>query len=261
MPLPIAAVYAGVAVAGGISSYMSGRKKKKWARRHAETAAAKAAEQQKHMDRITGQIDTMANQDLQRYENFYAPSEQRVSEQLEKGQDVEGRAGLAGDDFTNQFDASTDAGRRAMQRQGVRPGSSAMARFEEDISFNRARGASSAMNEARTRADDTNFARNLAFSQTGQSIRQGITNTRLGQFGMHGQIKGQYSQEESQQRARAAEASGQMGSAITGAVTGAMGYGMDPNGMQFMTSSEREKFKVDQPALASESALDTHFGR
>lgn len=256
MPFPIMAAYAAVAVAGGVAKYMDGKKKKKWANKREAQAAQAAEERLQKMDSLSEEAAGFRKQDMQRFDQLYAPSEQRVAAQLTEGINVEQQAQAAGDSFTNQYDASLDAANRQMLRQGVRPGSSASAQMQGDAAFNRARGAASEMNVARRAADDQNFTRNLAFSQQGQAIRQGMTNNIYREYGMQGEIRGQYKGEQAQQQFKADQASQQMSQGASQAVQGAMSYYTDPNGQSLMTAQQRTQFAQDNPGAVNETAID-----
>jgi hypothetical protein len=257
MPFPIMAALAGAQVIGGLAGYSSARKQKKYAKRRAAAAQAKADDRLRQMDTINEDLRDLREKEQSRLDKNFVPIENELARTVKAGVDSDAKARQAGDEFTNQFDASLDAARRQQSRQGVRPGSAASARLEEDASFNRARGASSEANKARRAADDTDFARKLAFSQQGQSIRQGITNQHLGEFGRQGQIRGQFLGDKAGATQQVNQArQGQIAGA-TAAATGAMQGFSDPFGRNsLMTNDQRKSFDVNNPDAKGQTLFD-----
>ena len=152
---------------------------------------------------LRGELSGMRGADQDRLARLgFDEVEQQLADQVRAGVDGDQRAAMAAGEFTNQFDTSLDASRRAMARQGVRPGSAAAARLEEDAAFNRARGAAGAASAARREADDLAFARRVAFAGRGDALRSSIRG-QMGQeaglvgqeFGMQGTEFGQLQQE------------------------------------------------------------------
>lgn len=253
----IAAVMGGAQVLGGVAGFMSGRKERKWGRRNAAEAQRQANQRLQYMDDAIGGMASerelamgMRDDDIARYNSLgYDAIEQDMADQVRRGIDVEGRAQTAADEFTNQYDVSLDAQRRAMTAQGVRPGSSAMARLGEDAAYDRARGAATQGNQARRQADDQNFARRLAFSNRGQQARNNILNQGAniagqfrGEYGMQGAIRSEYLGERNNQQARAEQGRAAMAAGaqaigmggLGAAQSGALGAGAQQSAMDFI---------------------------
>jgi len=256
MAFPIMAALAGAQVVGGLLGANSARKEKKYARRRTAAAEAQAAERLASMDSITQDLAEIRQKDQKRVDETFAPLEADLAKTITEGVDSESKAREAADTFGNQFDASMDAARRAQARQGVRPGSEAGARLEEDAAFNRARGASQEANKARRAADDTDFARKLAFSQQGQSVRQGITNSFQGEFGQQGQIRGQFLGNAGRAQGQADAAGGRITQGFAAATQGAMQGFSDPFGRSNMTSDGRKAFDVANPETKGQTLFD-----
>ena len=261
MPFPIMAAMGAAQVVGGLFGAKSARKQKRYAQREQAKAQAAAAGRLQSMDESIRGVAKMRTADEDRVRNLYAPVEEDVAATVMEGVDVEGKATEAAETFGTQFDVNMDAARRQQQRQGVKAGSSAGAALEEDAAFARAKGAAGEANIARRAADDTDFARKLAFSQQGQSIRQGITNSYQGEFGMQGQIRGQYMGQAGAAKEDAAAAGEKMKQGISSAVSGAMGAVGDPYGRNtLMTSDQRKDFDVNNPTAKNETLFDIFKG-
>ncbi len=257
MAFPIMAALGAAQVVGGLAGYSSARKEKKYAKRAAQAAQAEADDRLRQMDRINTDLRGLRTSEEKRLEENFVPIENQLAQTVKDGVDIEGKARQAGEEFTTQFDASMDGARRQQARQGVRAGSSAAASLEEDAAFSRAKGAAGQANTARRSADDTDFARKLAFSQQGQSIRQGITNSYQGEFGRQGQIRGQYMGDKSSADARVSEARQGMVTGATSAVSGAMAGISDPYGRNtLMTSDQRGSFDKANPDAQNQTLFD-----
>lgn len=253
----LGAILGGAQIVGGVAGFIGGRKEAKWGRRKARRAEREANERLENMDSIIeslqgerGISERLRNEDIARYDNLgFDEIEQNLANQVREGIDIEGRAETAGNEFANQYDVSLDAQRRAMLAQGVRPGSSAAARLSEDAAFDRARGTASEANTARRHADDQNFARQMAFSQQGRQLRADINNQGAnivgqyrGEYGMQGEIRGQYLNERNHQQNRAQagreamyNAGAQIGmGALGGAAGGLFGGGAQAGAQSFI---------------------------
>ena len=114
------------------------------------------------------------NSEQQRFDSIYAPIEQRLADDLNQGPQLEQQAGIAGSDFSREFDASTAARSREQMRQGIsyRPGSSAARMQGENDAYNRARGIASARTDARREEDDSHFLKQNAFFQANSNSIQ-----------------------------------------------------------------------------------------
>lgn len=257
MPFPFMAAMGAAQVVGGLFTAGAARKEKRYAQREQKRAQLKADQRLFKMDQNITDLGEMRDADQQRLTDIYNPIEQQLGATVAAGVDIEGKATQASEEFGTQFDVSMDAARRQQQRQGVKAGSSGAAALEEDAAFARAKGAAGESNTARRAADDTDFARKLAFSQQGQSIRQGITNSYQGEFGMQGQIRGQYLNQAAGAKADANAAGQQITQGFASAAQGAMqGYG-DPYGRNtLMTSDQRTSFDTANPTAKNETLMD-----
>jgi hypothetical protein len=197
------------------------------------------------------------DKEQRRLDKNFVPIENELAQTVREGVDIEGKATQAGEEFTTQFDASMDAARRQQARTGVKAGSSAAASLEEDAAFSRAKGAAGQANKARRAADDTDFARKLAFSQQGQSIRQGITNSRMGEFGRQGQIRGQFLGDKAGADQQVNQARQGQVAGFTSAAQGAMQGFSDPFGRNsLMTGDQRKSFDVNNPDAKGQTLFD-----
>ena len=109
-----------------------------------------------------------------RYDSIYAPLEQGIADKLGQGPALEEQAGIAANDYGNQFDASIAARDRAQQRQGVsyRPGSSTARMQSDNDAYERAKGVATAQTTARREEDDRHFLQSTAFyNQNGSGVR------------------------------------------------------------------------------------------
>ena len=157
MPFPIMAALGAAQAIGGVAGFMSARKDKKYAKRAAAAAQAKADDRLRQMDSVNDDLRDLRESEQERLDRNFVPIENQLAQQVKDGVDVEGKATQAGEEFTTQFDASMDGARRQQARQGVKAGSSAAASLEEDAAFSRAKGAAGQANTARRAADDTDF--------------------------------------------------------------------------------------------------------
>ena len=114
------------------------------------------------------------SEERDRFNNLYSPIEEGIASDLADGPRSEEMAQQAGNQFANEFDASTAARTRQQQRLGVnyRPGSSQLRMQGENDAYNRARGIAGSATEARREEDDRHFLRSTQFfNSNGSGIR------------------------------------------------------------------------------------------
>lgn len=139
------------AVAGALISSYSAKK--------ASKAGAKATGSQSYLANTQADI---AKEQWSRFQDIYGPVEEALGEEVQEGPDY----GKTSTDVARAFDKNRGITERRMGRYGIDPSSGRFAGMEQEYGIQRARGEVDAMN----REEDKQFARRLAFTQTGRGI-------------------------------------------------------------------------------------------
>ena len=182
----IGAILGAAQVGLGLYDAFQGNKEAKRAGRRADEEFAEIKRRNDRNEAITDaelqRFNRIRDAEEQRFNDRFDPIEQQLAQEVSEGEDIEGAAQQASGDFVGEFDRATEASRRQFARNGIAPGSSAAASFEEDTAFNRARGSATAATEARRFTDDQNFIRRTTFLNSGQGLRDRAARQFSGSF-------------------------------------------------------------------------------
>lgn len=222
--MPLAIITGGLSVAGAIFGAKEANDQRKDAERQAQREFDLA-------ERELDEIQAIRESDQRRFDQNFLPIEDRIARELNRDDDREGAARLAGDTFANQFDVANEAQERQLRQFGIRPDSQAFARATEDQAFNRAAGIASAQNHARREEEDRHFAQQLSFLGGGSNLQSQISNSLNNSYGIRSQNSAGYAADA----ANSASAVGQFGSLALGGIRDTIGAvqnrqsGQNPN--------------------------------
>lgn len=159
-----------VAAAVGVASAVSGGNEAKWARGDQERARLRQyglAERELEM----------AEEQWDRFKEYYAPVEEALSEEAMEGPQYEKAEGQAIADTEMAYDKIKDERERTMGRYGIDPSSGRYADIEGEESRNKAKSEILARNVAREQEDDKTWSRKFAFSQMGRGLQSAAAGT------------------------------------------------------------------------------------
>lgn len=118
---------------------------------------------------------------LDRYDQYYAPAEEYMAEQINQGPDLAGAAAQGRADFRDSYDGQRAGLEQRMQQYGINPGSSRYAAAMEDDAFNQAAGSASMANQARQNESDADWAKRVSWVQQGSNVQANALNGMSGQ--------------------------------------------------------------------------------
>lgn len=135
-------------------------------------------------NRINRQMRDRYNTMFDRYDQYYAPSEQYMADQMSQGPDLEGAAAQGRADFNDSYELQQAGLQREMQQYGINPGSQRYLNAMEDSHYQQAAGSAITANMARQQESDADWARRVSWVNQGNNIQANAIN------GMNGQAAG-----------------------------------------------------------------------